>query len=92
MIKAGKRFKRLPEFLAVFREHDLSKTTRLMDTLGASEVRRVQAQLGIAQNRYDRYVIGAFFAMLQARSRLMRRRYPSGPPGFSERWMPPAVA
>ena len=91
MMNAGKRFMRLPGFLAAFREHDDSKTTRLMDTLGASEVARVQSQLEIGRNRRDRYVIGAFFALLKARSRLMLHRYPNGPPGFANRWTPPAV-
>jgi len=89
MMRAGKRFVRLPEFLAVFREHEDSKTTRLMGSQGASEVRRVQSEQRIRMHRWDRFVIGAFFSLLQARSRAARRRYPNGPPGFAGRWTRP---
>jgi glycosyltransferase involved in cell wall biosynthesis len=88
MMKAGKKFKRVSEFFAVFREHDDSKTTRLMETLGATEVRRVRSQLAISQNRRDRYVVSAFFAVLQFQSRLLLGRYPNGPPGFGDRCRP----
>lgn len=85
MMRSGKRFVRLPEFLAVFREHGESKTTRLMNSLGATEVLRVQSEQGIRMHRWDRFVIAAFFSVLQARSRAARRRYPDGPPGFADR-------
>lgn len=85
MMCAGMRFVRIHDFLAVFREHDDSKTSRLMDTLGASEVRRVQSALGIKLRWWDKNAIAAFYSLLQARSRSLAHRLPEGPPRFTQR-------
>ena len=49
-------FRRVNRFLASFREHDASKTTRLNDTLGQREVMRVRAMHDIRLSRWDHQV------------------------------------
>jgi len=88
MMRAGQRFIRLPLFLAAFREHARSKTTRLMDSLGASEVQRVQKSQNIAVHPWDRLVIAAWFARLQARSSRHKSRFPDGPNEYLGRATP----
>jgi glycosyltransferase involved in cell wall biosynthesis len=44
---------RANRFLGVFREHDVSKTSTLLQTVGADEVRRVQTKYGLTFNRWD---------------------------------------
>ncbi len=44
MRAAPGRMRRLDRFLGVFRQHDEAKTTRLMETIGAEEIRRVWKQ------------------------------------------------
>jgi glycosyltransferase involved in cell wall biosynthesis len=85
MMIQGFRFHRLNSFLAVFREHDSSKTTRLMDTVGTSEVERVQREQSIGIARGDRQALRRFYTELRLRSQWLRLRYPSGPPGFASR-------
>lgn len=51
-MQAG-RFERVNRFLGVFREHEQAKTTRLLETVGAQEVRGVWERYGIEAGRLD---------------------------------------
>ena len=53
MQAAPGRTRRLDRFLGVFREHDAAKTSRLMETVGAEEIRRVWARYGLKAGRLD---------------------------------------
>lgn len=85
MMQAGHRFERVHDFLAVFREHDQSKTVCQMDTIGAREVELVQRRNGVILHRYDRFIAGAYYANLQLRSARFKRKFPHGPEVFRRR-------
>ena len=85
MMRAGCRFRRLDDFLAVFREHDASKTVCHMETVGAREVNVVQQANRVSIHWYDRLVAAAFYSWLQLRSARLKRRLPLGPDAFIRR-------
>lgn len=51
-MQAG-RFERVNRFLGVFREHEQAKTSRLLETVGAQEVRGVWERYRIEPGRFD---------------------------------------
>ena len=53
MQAAPGRMKRLDRFLGVFREHGEAKTSTLMQTVGAQEIKRVWAKYGLKASRLD---------------------------------------
>jgi hypothetical protein len=53
MQAAPGRMKRLDRFLGVFREHEAAKTSRLMETVGAEEIKRVWQRYGLRPGRLD---------------------------------------
>ena len=61
MRAAPGRMRRLDRFLGVFRQHDEAKTTRLMETVGAEEIRRVWKHYGIAPSRLDPFRSARFY-------------------------------
>ena len=61
MRAAPGRMRRLDRFLGVFRQHDEAKTTRLMETVGADEIRRVWKHYGITSSRLDPYRSARFY-------------------------------
>ena len=61
MRAAPGRTRRLNRFLGVFRQHDEAKTTRLMETVGADEIRRVWKHYGIAPRPLDPYRSARFY-------------------------------
>ena len=61
MHAAPGRTRRLDRFLGVFRQHDEAKTTRLMETVGAEEIRRVWKHYGIAPRWLDPYRSARFY-------------------------------
>jgi glycosyltransferase involved in cell wall biosynthesis len=61
MHAAPGRTRRLNRFLGVFRQHDEAKTTRLMETVGAEEIRRVWKRYQIAPRWLDPYRSARFY-------------------------------
>lgn len=59
MMAVGK-FERVPRFLAAFRVHGEAKSTLYYETVGRTEIARVQAQNGIRLHWYDTLVKYAF--------------------------------
>jgi len=55
------RVRRSDRFHGAFREHPESKTSRLMETVGAQEIARVWRERGIRPTRFDRLVGHTFF-------------------------------
>ena len=53
MRAAPGRMRRLDRFLGVFREHEAAKTSRLMETVGAEEIKRVWQRYGLRPGRLD---------------------------------------
>jgi glycosyltransferase involved in cell wall biosynthesis len=47
------RMVRANRFLGVFREHEVSKTSTIMQTVGAEEIRKVWAKYGLTAARWD---------------------------------------
>jgi glycosyltransferase involved in cell wall biosynthesis len=54
------KMRRVNRFLGVFREHAVSKTSQLNETVGAEEVRRVQSRYGVQFAKWD-WLRGARF-------------------------------
>ena len=54
-------FARLDRFLAVFRQHEEAKTSRLLETVGAEEIRRVWKKYGIEAHALDPLRSARFF-------------------------------
>jgi glycosyltransferase involved in cell wall biosynthesis len=67
------RLVRLPRFLGAFRVHDLSKTVRDLETVGAAEIQRVQSAYEIRYGRRARLAGPAFTGGVQLASNLFIR-------------------
>lgn len=52
---------RVNRFLGVFREHDVSKTSTLMQTVGNEEIRKVWTRYGLTARRWDQLRSGRFY-------------------------------
>ncbi len=52
---------RANRFLGIFREHDVSKTSTLMQTVGAEEIRSVWHRYGLTSKRWDLLRSGRFY-------------------------------
>jgi len=61
MRAAPGRMRRLDRFLGVFRQHDDAKTTKLMETVGADEIKRVWNYYDIRPGRLDPYRSARFY-------------------------------
>jgi glycosyltransferase involved in cell wall biosynthesis len=61
MQAAPGRIRRLDRFLGIFRQHDEAKTSRLMETTGAEEIRRVWKHYGIRPGRLDPFRSARFY-------------------------------
>jgi glycosyltransferase involved in cell wall biosynthesis len=56
----GGRFARLDRFLGAFRQHDQAKTSKLLATVGAEEIRRVWTKYGLTNRFTDRWISWRF--------------------------------
>jgi len=84
MHAAPGRTRRLNRFLGVFRQHDEAKTTRLMETVGADEFRRVWKRYQIAPRWLDPYRSARFYpGVIRAGDRfaVKRGKLPGALPG-----------
>jgi glycosyltransferase involved in cell wall biosynthesis len=84
MQAAPGRTRRLDRFLGVFREHGEAKTSRLMETVGAQEIRRVWERYKIAPGRLDPYRSARFYhGVIRAGDRfaVKRGKLPGALPG-----------
>ena len=84
MQTAPGRTRRLDRFIGVFRQHDEAKTTRLMETVGADEIRRVWKRYGIAPRWLDPYRSARFYhGVIRAGDRfaVKRGKLPGALPG-----------
>lgn len=72
MMRDGARFTRLNRFFAVFRQHENSKTTTLMQTVGMEEVELVRTRYGICIHRLDGLVAMLLHACIVIASGLYR--------------------
>jgi glycosyltransferase involved in cell wall biosynthesis len=61
MQAAPGRIRRLDRFLGIFRQHDEAKTSRLMETTGAEEIRRVWKHYDIRPGRLDPFRSARFY-------------------------------
>jgi hypothetical protein len=61
MQEAPGRIRRLDRFLGIFRQHDEAKTSRLMETTGAEEIRRVWKRYNIKPGRLDPFRSARFY-------------------------------
>jgi len=52
---------RADRFLGVFREHEAAKTSTLMETVGAEEIRKVWKRYGLEAQRFDPIVSARFY-------------------------------
>lgn len=73
LMHAG-RMRRINAYWAAFRQHDLSKTNTVNDTVGVHEVNLVQRKHGIGLSRLDRYVGGLLRRYVEYRSGLVFSR------------------
>ena len=85
MRAAPGRIRRVDRFLGVFREHEAAKTSRLMETTGAEEIRRVWKTYGIKPGRLDPLRSARFFhGVIRAGDRfaVKRGKLPGALPGI----------
>jgi hypothetical protein len=68
MMRSGK-FRRVNRILAVFRQHESSKTTKIYDTIGAEEIQAVREKYGIRQCEHDQIVCQWFWFLVDHASR-----------------------
>lgn len=81
---AGGKFRRVPRFLGCFRQHDDSKTSRLVATLGQEEVARVWRTYGLGSRQADPFIYRNFAEFVNVRSARYERdnrRLPGAAPG-----------
>ena len=84
MQAAPGRMVRLDRFLGVFREHGEAKTTQLMQTVGAEEIKRVWTRYGIQGGRLDPLRSARFYhGVIRAGDKFAarRRKLPGALPG-----------
>ena len=84
MQAAPGRMVRLDRFLGVFREHGEAKTTQLMQTVGAEEIKRVWTRYGIQVARLDPLRSARFYhGVIRAGDKFAarRRKLPGALPG-----------
>jgi glycosyltransferase involved in cell wall biosynthesis len=84
MREAPGRTVRVNRFLGVFRQHDEAKTTRLMETVGAEEIRRVWQRYGFVGRRLDPIRSARFYhGVIRAGDKFakQRRKLPGALPG-----------
>ena len=84
MQAAPGRTVRVNRFLGVFREHGEAKTSTLMQTIGAQEIKRVWAKYAIKAGRLDGLRSGRFYhGVLRAGDKFaaLRRKLPGALPG-----------
>ena len=84
MQAAPGRTVRVNRFLGVFREHGEAKTSTLMQSIGAQEIKRVWAKYGIKAGRLDALRSGRFYhGVIRAGDKFaaLRRKLPGALPG-----------
>jgi glycosyltransferase involved in cell wall biosynthesis len=84
MLTSPGRTVRVNRFLGVFREHGEAKTTTLMQTVGAQEIKRVWTKYGIKAGRLDALRSGRFYhGVIRAGDKFaaLRRKLPGALPG-----------
>jgi glycosyltransferase involved in cell wall biosynthesis len=84
MQAAPGRMKRVDRFLGVFREHGEAKTTNLMQTIGAQEIKRVWAKYNIKPSRLDPLRSARFYhGVIRAGDKfaITQRKLPGALPG-----------
>lgn len=85
------RFKRVHRYLAAFREHDGSKTSSLLQTVGNDEINRVRSRYGLQLTPIDRYIGKSFWASIVYPSAVFRRvrvRIPTSLEEWTKRRLP----
>ncbi len=87
------RFIRLNRFLGVFRQHDQAKTSQLLETVGAEEIKQVWKRYGLESRRFDLLRSGRFYNAVVRRGdkfAAQRRTLPGALPGtgynYNEVW------
>jgi glycosyltransferase involved in cell wall biosynthesis len=81
MMRRGK-FRRVNRILAVFRQHESSKTTQIYDTIGAEEIQTVRKKYGIRQRENDQIVCQWFWFLVDHASRRLANSNRSLPGAF----------
>jgi glycosyltransferase involved in cell wall biosynthesis len=68
------RFKRVNRFLGAFRNHDQSKTSTLMATVGQQEIRQVWQAYGLTPNALERRIGKVFSSRVRFAGRFFAKR------------------
>ena len=76
IMQAGGRMVRADRFLGVFRTHEEAKTTQLMQTVGAAEIKKVWDRYGLKPGRLDPLISARFYhGALRAGAKFAAQRH-----------------